>query len=282
MTVTYDLRLFGEIADRYLPVNLGRRSSIARRVVLRESGPEFKLIARAVEQAEVRDGEKLVAGWRVRRRYTDEEIRASRLVLLRIDAVVEPSGEECGTVYLETSACRHCGAGAVQDGALFLRQRALRRRRDVQRTLGGEVVVSRRVVDLMKKHGVSPDLFGDVYIAKRASIELSASYSQILTSQERVAASSHTRFGEHPFDERKGGICPARDTAGLNILSELTVVSGADIRAAGLMHTDRFVGTRMGLLRPERMMVISQDLYRELLSAGVTGCSFERVHESTA
>jgi hypothetical protein len=281
MTVTYDVRLFGEVADRYLPVNLGRRSSIARRVVVRESDPEFKLIARAVEEAEVRDGEKLVAGWRVRRRYTDEEMRASRLVLLRIDAVIEPSGEECGTVYLEASACRHCGAGAVQDGALFLRQRGLRRGRDVQRTLGGEVVVSRRVVDLMTKHGVSPDLFGEVYIAKRA-IELSASYSQILTSQERVAASSHTRFGEHPFDDRREGVCPAGDTAGLNILSELTVVSGADIRAAGLMHTDRFVGNRLGLLRPERMIVMSQDLYRELLSAGVTGCSFERVHESTA
>src|SRR5690606_16574682 len=117
----------------------------------------------------------------------DEEMRASRLVLLRIDSVVEPSGEECGTVYLEASACRHCGAGAVQDGALFLRQRALRRGRDVQRTLGGEVVVSRRVVDLMQKNGVSPDLFGEVYIASRASIELSALYSQILTSQEHVA-----------------------------------------------------------------------------------------------
>lgn len=143
--------------------------------------------------------------------------------------------------------------------------------------------MSSRVVDLMQKNGVSPDLFGDVYIAKRAiTIELSASYSQRLTSQERVAVSSHTRFGGHPFDDRKEGVCPEGDTAGLNILSELTVVSGADIRAAGLMHTDRFVGTRMGLLRPERMMVISQDLYRELLSAGVTGCSFERVHESTA
>lgn len=106
MTVTYDLRLFGEVADRYLPVNLGRRSSIARRVVLRESDPEFKLMARAVEQAEVRDGEMLVAGWEVRRRYTDEEMRRSRLVLLRIDAVVEPSGEDWAP---STSRLRRAG-----------------------------------------------------------------------------------------------------------------------------------------------------------------------------
>lgn len=279
MKVTYDLRFFGEVADRYLPPDLGKRMGAARRVVARDDSPELEVIERAVEQAEADDGELLLSGWNVRRRYTAEEMRAARFVLLRVDALVEPSGEDGGTAYVEEAACKYCGAGAVQRGALFLRARTLRRPRDFQRTLGGEVVVSKRVAELMSKAHVPPAMFGEVYVRSRSVPTLFPSHSQVLTSASYIKLSVETRFGGHPFDKSHEGLCPLGDTAGSNSLSELSVVPSVDIESTGLLHTDRYIGVRRGLLRPERMMVISQRLYRELSSASVTGCSFERVHE---
>ncbi len=280
MTATYDFRFFKETADQFLPATLGVRKGAARQVVITEATAEFDTVAAAIEEAETRDNTFLLSGWQVSRRYEAKELAACELILLQVNTMVEPAGEECGTRYDESSACPYCGAGARQEGDLFLRARAFRRKVDFRRTLGGEVVVSRRAATVMVEAGISATCFGDVYILERGDVVLSAQYRQLLRSRAVAHVTSPTRFGEHPFDQRARGACTQGDTGGIARLSEVTVRPDGNLAKAGVVHADKCVGLRQGLLRPERMWLVSQEVYQALASAGVTGCSFERVHFS--
>lgn len=82
-----------------------------------------------------------------------------------------------------------------------------------------------------------------------------------------------------PFDEDITGEyrCPLGDLIGLARMSELcisrTSYSGSDIIA-----TSQFIGTRRGLLRPERFLLISPKLQRAIEQQKLRGFKLEVVH----
>lgn len=91
----------------------------------------------------------LFYGWWYVREYTPQELASAELFLAKIARVFEPTGEECGTVYDETVACGVCGAGERQVSVLKLDLRKVPRKVDIARTIGGELVVSQRLADLI-------------------------------------------------------------------------------------------------------------------------------------
>ena len=90
---------------------------------------------------------------------------------------------------------------------------------------------------------------------------------------------SPTRVGINPFDDDTKGECRCSlgDLIGLNLLSEVTV-SAATRGNADFVCTKQFTGTRRGLLRPERVILVSPRVWKLLESEKVKGAEFEIAH----
>jgi hypothetical protein len=88
-----------------------------------------------------------------------------------------------------------------------------------------------------------------------------------------------TRLGTDPLDDDERGEfrCPAGDTIGLYLLSELSV-SRQDFNCHELSCTRQFVGMRQGLFRPEQLLLASQRLWQRLRECDVTGLRAEVAH----
>lgn len=90
-----------------------------------------------------------------------------------------------------------------------------------------------------------------------------------------------TRTGVNPLDEDPNNEyrCPHGDTIGLNLLSELWVSKEDFMRCdSDIVHTEHYIGSRMGLLRPERQIIISQRLFGLLKARGIKGFRAEVAH----
>src|SRR5262249_22702448 len=83
------------------------------------------------------------------RSYTRAELARARLFQLRINAVFEPAGEQCGTAYDDSTACQHCGAGRRQVSDLILDLRKVPTTKDIARTIADEWIVSQRFAQLL-------------------------------------------------------------------------------------------------------------------------------------
>lgn len=67
---------------------------------------------REIDRSLRQHGQMFFAGWRILRYYSARELKSAELLKLGLEAVFEPSGEECGTGYNASTACTLCGAGA--------------------------------------------------------------------------------------------------------------------------------------------------------------------------
>ena len=119
------------------------------------------------------------------------------------------------------------------------------------------------------------------YSSKQASKEMRTSkkypkWYQLIVTSKPVSVSNQTRFGINPFinDERGEYRCPNNHLGGLNLLSEIIVQEGS-WDGSDIVQTDKFVGTRRGLLTPAPLLLVSQRLYRLFQSENVKGCKFE-------
>jgi hypothetical protein len=90
-----------------------------------------------------------------------------------------------------------------------------------------------------------------------------------------------TRLGISPSrDNEKNSLrCPHGHTIGLNLISELWV-SREDFETCqcDIASTRQYVGTRRGLLRPERALLISPRLWRALEQSNLKGFGVEVAH----
>jgi hypothetical protein len=83
------------------------------------------------------------------------ELDTAELFHLLVDSVFEPTGEECGTTYDETSGCSICGAGARQTSNLFLNVKRIPKGKDISKTIGGEVIVSGRAAQVFRQANIT-------------------------------------------------------------------------------------------------------------------------------
>jgi hypothetical protein len=348
MREVYEFRIPEQYADRLFDADEGTRlGGTVRKVLLARDDPRFLQVGeldsaiRATAEAPPR---YFFSGWAVHYHYTKQELNCAEAFKLWPTRTFEPAGEECGTMYDESSACPHCGAGAPQISDLRLDLRKAPKKCDIARTIAGETIVSQQFAELIIDAGMKGFEFGRVRhraqyesdsidltevptgreIIRRAkadgfphptprfwiwlnraenrmlSEQAHGEYAEMRRSRSRpqsrpapvwyqlVAKSTvdvvpPTRTGISPFDDDPQGEyrCPREDTIGLNLLSELCI-SRRDFNncECDLVSTKQYIGLPRsgGVLRPERLFVISPQLWRSLVENEIKGFRVEVAH----
>lgn len=150
-----ELRVAEEHAGKVFGDDEGTRLSEAvRRVMLWTGDPRMRKIAELQARLDRKD-DYFFAGWTYHRRYSPKELDSAEVLRLRITSTFEPAGEECGTVYDESTSCPHCGAGRSQVSDLSLDLRKVPKKKDIARTIADEWVVSQRLAELLVETGMT-------------------------------------------------------------------------------------------------------------------------------
>jgi hypothetical protein len=220
----------------------------------------------------------LFTAWIQRRRYSRRELDAAKLFRLRVRSIFEPAGEEFGTQYDESYACPKCGAGAKQVSDLFLKWKRIPKGKDISRTIAGEMVASVRLVELFHEQGITGATFRAIRQHPASSAE-SKDWFQLTVQSMGAEIVPPTQAGIDPFDEDAQGQyrCPLGHVIGLALLSEVSVKS-ATRGDTDIACTRQFTGARQGLLRPERIILISPKVLRLLESEKLRGWDAEVAH----
>jgi hypothetical protein len=259
-----EVRLFADEAKRFLPPDVGQERGLSRRVLLELDDPLIERI-RQHEQEMRRQDTVVVTYWEIHRKYTPKELKEARLLWLKVRPFFEPTGEDCGTVYDETKACPKCGSGARQVGPLHLELKRIPKR-DIARTLGGEIVVSARLAEQMEAAGIRGYGLGPV-VSRQG--KPTPHWYQLLLSECAVELAPETRVGADFFvpqpDEAR---CPAGHVVGFDVLSEVHV-QRSSVGEADWLCTRQALGQRLGPCRPLPLLLISQRLHQLLTSLKV-------------
>jgi len=245
-----------------------------RKIQISPDDPRFVQIG-VIQAALKEHKDYFYAGWNVRRLYTAKEMQAAQLFLVWQIWTFEPAGEECGTQYDESVACPHCKAGARQTTPLFLDWRRIPKGKDIARTIAGEIVVSRRLVELFEQHSIRGADFWPIRQRPASSAE-SKDWFQLTVQSHAAQVVLPTKIGINPFDEDVAGEyrCPLGDLIGLARLSEVWV-SRMSYTGFDIVASSQFVGTRRGLLRPERFLLVSPKLQKVIETQKLKGCKIE-------
>jgi hypothetical protein len=221
------------------------------------------------------------------RRYTQRELASAELLRLLIPRDFQPAGEECGTVYDESTSCPRCGVGRLQKSDLHVRLRRVfqeypsipqAKRTGIARTIADEIIVSRTTADLMRQARIT----GVKLLPVRgcgSDADITPLWHQFAVVGSAGRMMSPTVFGIGPFnpDEEGEYRCPMGHVSGLNLLSEVYIYrsewDGSDAAA-----TADLVGRRIGLLVPTPVILISQRFHQLLKANNVKGVKVEVAH----
>ena len=252
--------------------------TLVRKIRISTTDERYPEIGKINKQLRKSHGKSFYYGWIIRYKYTEKEIGSAPLFNLDITSTFEPAGEECGTEYDEASACLDCGSGAVQSSPLYLPANRIPKSKDICRTIAGENVFSRRAFDLFKKNKVTGVVFFPVRHNKRSSAESKEWFELRVTSYDCEVVTP-TRVGIDPLDEDVGGKhrCKNGDLLGLNLLSEVTLRSSSWV-GTDVSGSQGFIGIRRGLLRPERLILISPKVRRLMHSENIRGARYSIAH----
>ncbi len=216
-------------------------------------------------------------GWNIKRKYSTKELDASILLQLKIKTTFEPSGEDCGTLYDETETCKICGVNRKQIGPLLLSKKSIPKK-DIARTIAGEIVVSNKFKNLFEKNNLKGMEFKQVY-----SKETPINFFQIIPTSPELQITQNTITGIDPFDlsETSDGEiykCPNGHTLGLNLISEIYVKKIAYLNNFDFFQTEQKIGVKRGLLRPEPLYLCSKKMREIIVGDNLKGFDFEVTH----
>ena len=184
--------------------------------------------------------------------------------------------ESCEASYDYSFSCPICRSGPFQNSPISFDTNALSKNRHIYRTISGEIFVSSQFVSTFLKNKITGINFRDIDVcAKKSNAD---SWFQMIVSLADIDIVSPTRIGNDPFDEDTSGKyrCPNGDLIGLNVLSEISI-SRRQIWDHDVMHTRQFIGVHRGLLRPERLILVSPKTRAVIESAKFKGVDFEIV-----
>jgi hypothetical protein len=297
MKETLELRINYDYAYLLFGVNegkdLGQLSKSIKVVEISMDDPRYKDIATISKLVKEKYNKSFFFGWRINRKYSKAEINSAILFHLKIKTTFEPAGEECGTIYDETVACEICGANRRQVGPLKLNQSSIPKK-DISRTIAGEIVVSERFVKEFNRRNLKGALLEPVDLGIKIP-----NYYQ-LTGSEQLKVTSHTITGDDPFEKSiasNGGtynisgyevkldkevyVCPKGHLIGLNLLSEPYIQNNSSIDGFDLFETEQKTGVKRGLLRPTPIYLCSQAFRKMVEEEKFTGFDFEIAHIET-
>lgn len=292
MKETHEFRIF---KDYYhlLPANNAKFNGMVYVLNISKDDPFFQQIGRIDQELRNKRGEVLFSFWDVSRSYTKKELADAKLFHFNIKTAFEPTGEECGTVYDETAACEICGANRRQVGSLKLKKGSIPKK-DIARTIAGEVVVSERFAELVKQRGLKGILLEPVLFEKGTS-----NYYQLAASSPELELTEKTIAGQNPFDLSNedsdameftvsGGYkvkfdktvvkCPKGHLIGSRLISEPNVLNSPSISSYDFFVTRQILGAKQGLLRPEPLYLCSQEFRKMVLEEKLKGFDFEIAH----
>lgn len=289
MKEIFEFRVNSEFASILFEPEEGVDLKVVKVVSIPKDDPRFYQIPVVSDEVEKRYGKPFYFSWNIKRRYEKKELESASLFQLKLKSTFEPAGEECGTAYDETTACKFCGANVTQKSELVLRRKSIPKT-DISRTIAGEIVVSNKFVESAKSRGLKGLVFGSVIDSRGERTP----YSQLLAAPE-LELSPSTVAGINPFDlsescetqhfKVSGGHeitlqkevyrCPIGHTLGLNLLSEAVVSSSRSIENYDLFATRQKVGVKRGLLRPEPLYLCSPEFRRLVVEEKLTGFRFE-------
>ncbi len=149
-----EFRVIEKFASKLFADDEGTKLDAIRKVQLATDDPRFDRIGELNRELRESKGEFFFHGWDIRRRYTKEELAESPCFQLFISSMFEPSAEECGTKYDESTACAKCASGAAQISELRLDLRKVPKCNTL-RTLADEWIVSQRLAEQMIDAGLT-------------------------------------------------------------------------------------------------------------------------------
>jgi hypothetical protein len=147
-------RLFatGEVKSLGDPRMPGDRTCSA---TMRTDDPRFPRIGEFQREMRKHEGKPFFYGWEFRRSYSTSELNAAEIFHLWITAAFEPAGEQCGTIYDESTACPICAAGRTQISDLVLDLRKAPKSKHIARTIADEWIVSQWLAELLVNAGMT-------------------------------------------------------------------------------------------------------------------------------
>ncbi len=227
------------------------------------------------------------SSWDIKRYYTKRELNSAKLFHMKIKSVFEPAGEECGTLYDESVACKVCGANRIQISPLLLKKSSIPKK-DIAKTIGGEVIGSERLKSCFEQRNLKGIEFKPI-LFKRGE----ASYYQLLPDVS-LNLSKNTLAGVNPWDfseEREKGIhmisgyevkfdkevykCPKGHTLGLRLLSEPYIIDTQKINEFDFFSSVQKIGVKRGLLNPEPIYLCSASFRNMVMENKLSGFGFE-------
>jgi len=278
MRETIEFRIWEDDARKFLEPDLGvMLGDSIRKVVLPINDKRVAKIAK-LNQAYRKRGDVFFTYWDVRRSYSPEELESAQVLDLIINAYFEPTGSMCGTGYNEMVGCPYCRAGFHQVSDLMLDTRRIPKGKDIAKTIAGEVVISPRLVQACREHGIHGADFRPVLHYGRKGPKPSE-WSQLVVTSRPLKLDPRTKGGNNPFDldEENESRCPEGHTAGLNLVSEV-FLKRRSWDGSDWCQTDMLFGVRRGELRPEPRLLISQKLRQLLVSMKAKGFILEPAH----
>lgn len=251
-------------------------SSLVWRLLIEKSDPRFQIIKNVNAEYRKKNSNKynFFASWGLSRLYSKAEIAAARLFFCKVTKKFEPAGEECGTRYDEAAACPICGAGAPQVTPLSLKLSSIPKTADIAQTIAGEIVVSRQLIEIFEQNRITG--FSYAPLVTQKGMPASDHWFQLHDGPRLVDLSPETVTGVNPFhlDPENKYRCPNGDTIGLNLISEVRIAASSWV-GTDINFTRQFIGHRLGLLRPERLLIVSPKVRALVMAHKLKGFQFE-------
>lgn len=249
--------------------NLGDTVKVVK---IEKNDPRFNAIGELQKKAR-ENNDLFFTCFDYRRSYTETEINNAKWFQIFQTRHFEPAGEECGTIYDESSACPVCGSGAKQLSPLKLRRSSIPKA-DMAVTIawGDETIVSERFVKMVKDNKLKGLNFEPVISSANRGQKLN--YYQI-RPQFYLDFSEKTVFGKDPF--HLSGECPNGDNIP-DILSEAYIRSNPVPEDLDFFASRQTVGGRVGLIRPSHLFFCSNRMMRLIKENNLKGFKFEVAH----
>lgn len=285
MKESIELRIHYDYANLLFRPDEGKHIGRSVKIVeLSKNDPRYNQVPIIADEVKRKFDKGFFFGWDIKRSYSKIELKQAKLFRLKIRNTFQPTGEECGTTYDKATACEICGANWRQKSGLMLKKGSIPKK-DIAKTIGGEVVVSEEFVYAARQRSLKGLHFGPVNIEK---------YYQ-LTSDTEVGLSHRTVAGINPWNLSEGSNgneftvsadypvkidkevykCPKGHTIGLNLLSESYVLDDQFISECDFFASRQKVGVKRGLLRPESVYFCSQAFKKMIKEEKLTGFEFE-------
>jgi len=264
-----ELRIYKKYAHLLLYPNEGKDLGLYVGVEISTNDPRFEKARLLTEEIRKKYNDFFFLYSEIKRKYSKKELDTATLLHLKIKAVFEPTGEECGTLYDESAACKICGANRKQLSPLILKKGTIPKK-DIARTIGGEVVVSEKFVNAVRQRNLKGLELNPINVEK---------YYQLTTDKE-IELSINTIVGINPFDlstSSEGEIykCTKGDTIGLNLLSEPYVTDCPSIKELDFFASRQKIGVKRGLLRPEPIYLCSPAFRQMVEQEKLSGFEFD-------